>query len=317
MNSKAGNRMSGSDLSDLSRFRVPAVRHLAWMSQAPQLICDPRVFVPKTYLTDDSISILQYWEKNPAAGPKALTATPHYRLGHYFESLYECLIQDLLGWTILARNLPIRVGGQTLGELDFVLRNPHTRAIEHHEIAVKFYLAYGGSAQLAAGWYGPNPRDRLDIKTARMLEKQSRRAQLPATSELLKQLGIPLPEVSRVFMPGYLFYPRESGRLQKRDGTPPYNVPFDHLHGHWLYLDDVADLDSKAWVALPKPHWLGPWAQEKAPDDTVMQKTLTEIADTKTPRLFALLKEDNSSGLWKEQDRVFVVPADWPGRSSD
>jgi len=307
-------RMSGSDLADISRFRVPAVRHLAWMSQAPQLICDPRVFVPKTYLTGKLLSVLQQWDKNPATGPKALTATPHYRLGHYFESLYECLVQDLLGWTILARNLPVRVGGQTLGELDFVLRNPHTRAIEHHEIAVKFYLAYAGSAQLAAGWYGPNPRDTLDIKTARMLEKQSRRAQLPATSELLTQLGIPLPKISRVFMPGYLFYPQQSGISQITTATLPSSVPIDHLRGHWLYLDDVAALDLTAWVVLPKPHWLGPWIQEKAPDDTVTQKTLGDIADTKTPRLFALLKKDNSSGLWKEQDRVFVVPADWPGQ---
>jgi hypothetical protein len=275
------------------------------------------VFDPKAFLPDNFIAVLQQWDKNPAAGPDSLSATPHYRLGHYVESLYACLIQDLLGWTILARNLPIRVNGATLGELDFVVLNPHTDAVEHHEIAIKFYLGYHGSCQLPAGWYGPNPQDRLDIKTARMLEQQSQRGLLPETVQVLAQLGIARPQMSRVFMPGYLFYPQMPGLETTTSVATPSvplagNVPTNHLRAHWTYLNNITNADTSAWVPLQKPHWLGPWVQKEAPDNTKTSQSFADIAHTKSPRLFATMQYDIIVGLWKETDRVFVVPAHWP-----
>lgn len=312
---------------NLFQFQTPAVRQLAWLTQAPQLISDVKVFDLQPCLPDDYVTILQTWDKHPDKRPDILDTAPHYRLGYYLETLYECLIRDLMGWTVLARNLPIRTGGQTLGELDFLIHNPHTGSVEHHEIAIKFYLGYGGGSDLPPGWYGPNPRDRLDIKTARMLGQQIQRGLLPETSEVLAALDIKRPEISRVFMPGYLFYPvppvREatSSVIQTvastRAAQTPLStrldgVPVNHLRGRWMYLNDMAETNTNNWIPLKKPHWLGPWMQPQIPDNTETTNALTDIKNTQTPRLFAILQHDNKSSLWKETDRVFVVPSHWP-----
>jgi hypothetical protein len=300
--------MTAPDAPDFFRFNTPAVRHLAWLCHAPQLIQHTSVFEPARYLPDNYLEVLRAWDKNPSAGPQVLCATPHHRLGYYVESLYACLITDLLGWTILARNLPIRAGGTTLGELDFLIHNPHTDAVEHHEIAIKFYLGYAGCAQQPQGWYGPNPRDRLDIKTERMLGPQRQRSLMPETLELLAHHGIQAPAISRVFMPGYLFYPHKPAP----EITLPISCPGHHLRGQWMYWENVTDINTRTWVPLIKPHWLGPWVQPYAPDDIALTQAFTDIKDTQTPRLFAIVQHDHNTGLWKETDRVFVVPAHWP-----
>lgn len=310
-----GTLMSAHDAPDLYQFQTPSVRHLVWLCQAPQLVRHPGVFHPAAYLPHDYLAILKAWDNHPATRPDLLNTTPHYRLGYYFETLYACLIQDLLGWTILARNLPVRANGLTLGELDFLILNPHTNVVEHHEIAVKFYLGYDGDADLTPGWYGPNPRDRLDIKTARMLEQQSQRGLMPETSGVLAQLGIPQPEVSRVFMPGYLFYPQvltPEATAQVPAPATLANVPTHHLRGHWIYLDKLTETDTSAWIPLIKPHWLGPAIQPHKPDNIELTQALADIKNTRAPRLFAVLQHDDISGLWNETDRVFVVPECWP-----
>lgn len=308
------------DALDLRQFQTPAVRHLAWLCHAPQLIQDASVFEPARYLPENYLVMLQAWDTHPTKRPDILNSPPHYRLGYYVESLYACLITDLLGWTILAKNLPVRAGGTTLGELDFVLHNPHTNAVEHHEIAIKFYLGFPGSAAHLPGWYGPNPDDRLDIKTARMLGPQTRRALLPETLDVLAQHGIEAPAISRVFMPGYLFYQwmQSSGTVTPYRVAPgvaaPASCPAHHLRGQWLALDKLGKIDTGTWVPLIKPSWLGPCIQPQSPDSTHTTHAFTDIMTTQTPRLFASLQPDPYTGLWIETHRIFVVPPQWPGK---
>lgn len=288
---------------DPSQFRVPCIRHLAWMCQTPQLFRGPLQFGLGAHLPADALEKLRHWDHNPEQGPSLVNETPNPRLGLYFERLYECLMTDVLGWDVLARNLPIRSEGITLGELDFVLRNPHTQGIEHHEIAIKFYLGY----PLQSGetsWYGPNAKDRLDIKTRRLLEHQSQRIQLAETVNALGLLGIHETLTPRIFMPGYLFYPFD------RELAPPLQAPSDHAKGHWLYHSQVRSMNAEHWLHLRKPHWLGPWVQPDLPDIAETKATLEKVERSATPRLFARLEHDGEN--WKEVDRIFVVPATWP-----
>jgi uncharacterized protein len=291
---------------DLIRFRTPVVRHLAWLCQAPQLMTGPTHFSPSSHLAESVMEILSQWDLDPAKGPGTLSQTPHYRLGLYVESLYNCLLSELLGWQVLARNLPIRSAGTTLGELDFLVRNPITQDVEHHEIAVKFYLGHR-SSQEHLRWYGPNAHDRLDLKTRKLMEQQSPRSRLPETRTVLSAMGITEPVTPRVFMPGYLFYPLGE------DLTPPASVAPNHLRGHWAYLHETDSIPTAHWVPLRKPHWLGPWRQADAPDANLVHQALADIESTSTPRLFAMLEYKEETGLWQEIDRIFVVPATWPG----
>lgn len=287
------------------QFRVPAVRHLAWMCGAPQLIVDPSSFDIAGQLPPDTPTILRHWDRKPEDGPALLKEVPHPRLGLYFENLYACLLEDLMGWDILARNLQIKGLERTLGELDFVVRNPHTGTTEHHEIAVKFYLGYPSPKRPL--WYGPNARDRLDLKTRRLREHQGRMTHRPETAAALRTLGIKQQPVSRLYMPGYLFYP------QGLDMTAPEQAPAHHLRGTWLYWAEAKNRNTEHWVPLHKPHWLGPWVQTEAPDPRTIQDSLDTVDSTGTPRLFARLTFDPAKGFWVEAERTFVVPEHWPG----
>ena len=97
--------MSRSAISDLPRFQTPAVRHLRWMLSAPQLIRSSRCFYPGELLTEAMVERLSQWDADPASGPGVLTEPPVPRLGLHFEQLYHCLLEDLLGWEVLVRNL--------------------------------------------------------------------------------------------------------------------------------------------------------------------------------------------------------------------
>lgn len=317
-------------------IRTPALRHLAWLCTAPPLWQFPDAFVPADWLPADWYARLQHWDAAPQEAPAFVHALPNPRLGLYFETLYDALLRHLLGWQVLARNLPIRAGGLTLGELDFVVRNPHTGEVEHHEIAVKFYLGYQAQPHGLAQWLGPNPADSLEGKAHRLQDEQRRRTQLPEAQVALVGAGLPanlvrlqasshmptnpvrlqasshtnnLPLPTRLFMPGYLFHPQDGSAI----ALPP-QVPVTHARGTWRRLDDARQADSTGWVPLVKPHWLGPWQQAQAPDPTAVLDALEQIALSATPRLFARVDWDAGEQMWCETARFFVVPEAWPGR---
>ena len=298
------------------QYRVPAVRHLAWMCHAPALMESPAGFDLSAHLPNNLENRLSAWDLEPEKGPAMLTEIPAKRLGHYFERLYECLLEELLGWQVLVKNQPVRREGITLGELDFIVRNPVDQVVEHHEIAVKFYLGYPAPDPANTLWYGPNARDRLDLKSDRLRSHQSRLTEKPETRALLHSLDIPAPTRARIFMPGYLFYP--SGQTI----PPPENVPLDHLRGEWIYIRDLDALhDAKmqpeaaweSWVPLLKPHWLGSWSQSDKPDRNETWQALEMVRSAGIPRLFAVLRQSADDGLWRECSRLFVVPDSWPG----
>lgn len=296
---------------EILSFSHPAVRHLAWLCNAPQLITTSALFEPGQYLPPDYLEILQGWDQKPETAPALLREPPQRRLGFYFERLYEVLLSDLLGWKILLKNEQIQSDGQTLGELDFVVHNLTDDRIEHHEIAIKYYLGVPGTGDEAL-WFGPNARDRLDLKSDRLVNHQSKRTQKPETLELLAKHDITGPLLARIFMPGYLFYPLS------RPISAPRTAPTNHLRGWWAYADEISETDTSAWVQLHKPHWVGPWRQSESPQAHESKAALTLINQDQIPRLFAELGYDQASNTWREQRRLFIVPRSWPtGSDSD
>ncbi|MDO6440865.1 DUF1853 family protein [Marinobacter sp. 2_MG-2023] len=289
----------------INSYHTPAIRHLAWLCQAPQLMHSPITFVPARYLPADYAAILKAWDRNIEPAPALLSEPPQRRLGFYFERLYQVLLEDLIGWPILLKNQQIQSSGRTIGELDFVVHNVKDNRVEHHEIAIKFYL---GVSELDGStlWYGPNAQDRLDLKTTNLLEKQSRRTELPETIALLSESHITGPLTARIFMPGYLFYPDDQPAI-----TPEY-VPADHLRGRWMYAHDARAKDTSQWVVLNKPHWIGNWFQTEPPDTEHTQEALERVENKSVPQLFAVMRQDQQTEHWLETDRVFVVPGTWP-----
>ncbi|QSP93428.1 DUF1853 family protein [Marinobacter salinisoli] len=290
---------------NLFDFHHPAVRHLAWLCTAPQLIAGPSVFRPAEHLPPGYDKMLRRWDQSLSSMPELLRMeSPPKRLGYYFERLYEVLLTDLLGWKVLLKNLQIQSEGRTLGELDFVVHNIVDDRIEHHEIAIKYYLGVP-NGDSDTKWFGPNAKDRLDLKRDLLLNHQSKRTDAPEAIATLATHGIAGPLPCRIFMPGYLFYPLGLSL------APPGDAPTDHLRGWWVYANDAQTMDTSNWIELRKPHWVGPWRQKQAPCPAETTKRLDSINELRVPRLFAQLERAETTGEWREIRRIFVVPQTW------
>ncbi|WP_148862255.1 DUF1853 family protein [Marinobacter fonticola] len=306
-------------------WKTPAVRHLAWLCGAASLTDSSLRIDLGPYLPDDIATRLAHLDDHPEPLLTRIADNPRPRLGVYFERLYHFLLADILGWSILLENAQVTREGRTVGELDFVVHNRHDDRIEHHEIAVKFYLGVSGSLSKtiygekagdstekradksadATLWYGPNAQDRLDIKTSRLITHQCRLTELPETRQLLARHGIGLP-CPRLFMPGYLFYP-VAERLAR-----PATTPEVHGKGAWQRAEHLSDDDVSDWICLQKPHWLGRFQSTTAPDPDKSAATLNAIQQGAPPRLFAQMTP-RAAGGWEELRRIFVVPDHWPG----
>lgn len=290
--------------ADNIMFRQPVIRHLAWLCSAPRLYTGAQAFAPEDWLPDDYLQRLQEWDLYPAVWPESLRQQAPRRLGFYFEQLYACLLTDLLQWPILARNLQIRQERCTLGELDFLVLNPHTGAVEHHEIAVKFYLGHRNTTSGAVLWYGPNSRDRLDLKTAHLLQHQIRLPTLSPARCQLEALGIAQVPVPRIFMPGYLFQPMGSRVRMPQQVEPAVEA------GHWCHAGEIPEQMEPGWIVLQKPHWLSAWHQLKAPEPDVLAPVAEQVLHSGRACMLARLRA--SGTCWREAERLFVVPGNWP-----
>lgn len=220
------------------------------------------------------------------------------RLGVYFENLWAFAFTNHPHYELRYRNLPLRVAGRTLGELDFVVHHLPSGHTEHWEIAVKFYLQVTGEY-----WVGPGLRDRLDIKLARMREHQLPLIRQPAALEILQQYNIQI-ERQWALMPGRLFRPLDN------DAWPLHaTINADTCHYWWAHLDEYRFHFAGRplrWIRLPKRTWLadrGYQASHSDSGDSLADTLRGE--DMRSPVCVAALDAD------REVSRGFIVPDGW------
>lgn len=283
-----------------SQLRNDAVRELAWTLLAPPMIetTECRVRHPLAasgWATRPQLLAdwLEQLDRAPAALREWLARQPIRRLGHYYECLWQFAVQAAPGVELLAHNLPVRDGNRTLGELDLLLRDEE--GIHHSELAVKFYLGLPESGEVR--WWGPNVRDRLDLKLAHLCRHQLALSSHPAARALLPE-G---PLDSSLWLGGWLFYPT-AGALQAPCGSAA-----EHPRGSWRLFSEGLPSATAHWVELPRLSWLAPLRRAERP------APLTELAPLTLPRLLARMQQ-HRDGHWHEVERLFVMPGDWPAR---
>lgn len=259
-----------------------------WALSAPDIAPD----FPLPWLPPERRERLRQFFSSPYVSSRlrpelelSLQALKSRRLGIYFEQLWAFAFSHHPDYLLLARNLPIRSGEKTLGELDFVVRHIPDDTVEHWEVAVKFYL------QVENFWVGPGLHDRLDIKLAHMRGHQLPLVQQPESTAQLHRAGL-APARQWALMPGRLF-------TSVDDGNPTPRYWWTNALGFQRHF---AEQDWQ-WLQLPKQTWLAPstgtdlLAQEA-------QEHLTQ-ATAHYPRCVAGLRGAT------EVSRGFIVPADW------
>lgn len=222
-----------------------------------------------------------------------------HRLGVYFEQLWDFAFTHHPDYTLLARNLAVRSQEQTLGELDFVVRYLPDNAVEHWEVAVKFYLQVDGH------WVGPGLRDRLDIKLARMRDHQLPIAQSQPAVEALRHRALRLDR-QWTLMPGRLFCALD-------------NRPSGLAGRHWWadahsFRSRIAP-STTYWLLLPKPAWLANGSQHSFIFPGAKSLPPSE-GDLRSMTLHGPACVAGFDGT-DEVSRGFIVPDDWCERAQE
>ncbi|PSW18845.1 DUF1853 domain-containing protein [Photobacterium sanctipauli] len=212
--------------------------------------------------------------------PSAQAYQGNHRLGFFYQWLWQQLIVHHPDYTLVAEELQLQHNKQTLGAIDFLVKNKISGDLEHWEVAIKFYLACGQS------WPGPNAIDNLDKKASRMLDHQLLMSQHPAyENQFAAKYGT--PKVRRLIMQGRLFYPCHSSDIGSAIALNP-NV----ATGKWCYSAQAGKLNLRA---IGKPDWIAPPTFEQLEDNPPLSQ-VTHPTMAVAP--------DNQ--IW------FVMPEHWP-----
>ncbi|RRQ48306.1 DUF1853 family protein [Maribacter algicola] len=221
------------------------------------------------------------------------------RLGHQMEHVCKQLLEASPAYEVLLYNEPVRQGKQTLGEIDYILRETATGQIIHLELTYKFYIIDPQISERIHQLMGPNRRDMFFTKMEKIKNEQFTLLHSPAGKKTLAEKGIPNENIQhQACYKAQLFEPCQSKAINIRPLNPHCIV------GYWLRL---ADLQSEAFknyqFYIPyKTEWV------VAPSDGVawmsQYETLLEVN-------MRLLKQ-NAPMLWVKKgtdtiDKCFVA----------
>lgn len=231
-------------------------------------------------------------KKRPAAeNPFSLDSLParqeyvgNTRLGFVYQELCKRLFTQHPDYEILAEEIQIFKGKQTLGAIDFLLK--HQNQIEHWEVAIKFYLLKDGL------WYGPDSRDRLDIKLHRMLTHQLNMSMKEEFHERFPHLTSISP---KMFIQGRLYTnPFENEVVP--DQCLSYQLNNSVIIGHWCFQHQLP-LIKEPLYKLQKLDWITGTQQQ--------QDKLTSLSK------YAVHCQSISGQFW------MIVPDTWPENNAN
>lgn len=292
-------------MNDDLPYRNPLVRDLAWSLCSPPLLqrsdSDVRWLDAEWFeqIAEHYRSCLLQLDSRPQALAELVNNRKDRRLGNYFETLWRFWLTTGDRYRLLYANLPLQSGQRTLGEFDFLVRDAQTGRTLHWEVAVKFYLGSGNLSE-PASWWGPARRDRLDIKTQRLLEHQSRLSRHEQARKLLADLGVHVDE-SWLILKGRLHYPWGNS------GSAPQGSHPGHLRGFWLHQSAAPELEGSSWLPLERHQWLAPVTAIDPASCMTCEALFRrwEQGPLRRPLCIARISDG------REVERGFVVPDDW------
>lgn len=309
-------------LTDLPRqLHRPQVRDLAWVLLSPPLLSGtpwpqrhPLSASPWARTPGQLADWLFGLEREGAALEAWLAQNSVRRLGLYYERLWQFALRAAPGIELLAANLPIRQAGQTLGELDLLLRD--AEGVHHLELAIKLYLGPAdASGEDPAQWLGPGSHDRLDLKLKHLCQHQLPLSAGSQALSILAELDIQQSQAA-LWLAGYLFYPWKHGC------APPQGANPEHLRGRWLHRRDWPALAAQSspgcWQPLPRQAWLAqarldPGGLRSAEE---FERWLAALPAQANAQLLVRLTE-GPNGDWIEAERVFLLNDAWPRQAEN
>ena len=181
-----------NDNAPWETYKRPYVRDLAYVLACPNVLTEWLDFALPQNAHAISVHSTSFWKMQFEAYQqrlKELDNTNDYqaltryllkrpspnRLGFHFEGLLSFWLEDgfarnLHPYEILANNVQLYNGKQTVGELDLILYDHEEKLTEHWGLAIKFFM--GSAPFVPENWVGINSNDNLQRKMIHMQTKQ-------------------------------------------------------------------------------------------------------------------------------------------------
>ena len=154
------------------------------------------------------LPLFEQWASELAMGksplPPDILEPGGQLLGKHFEALIAFWLEASPHFALRAHSVQLQDGGQTVGELDFLVDDLHRGRTLHLEVASKFYLAEENGAAWTS-WVGPSGRhDTLGVKMDKLV-RQLAATRLPAGRAALQERRISDPDPV-LLMKGWFFH---------------------------------------------------------------------------------------------------------------
>jgi hypothetical protein len=234
--------------------------------------------------------------------PKESTALNlQQKLGHLYEDALAFMLKSTPRYDCLARGIQIRQdAGQTLGELDFLVRDLVSDQLIHLELAVKFYLAVETKSGILLP--GPDARDNYFRKLEKMRSHQL---------TLVKNFGALLPDrfqeeeiVAQQLVHGCIFNHVHANQTVEEEFLNP-----NGRRGKWLHAQDCADYFAKDTLleVIPKPLWPVPLEMM---EEIELERWKPDEQIDRCVLVRAIVEADSSESV--EKLPYFITPNGYP-----
>nr|WP_299344783.1 DUF1853 family protein [Allomuricauda sp.] len=158
------------------------------------------------------------------------------RLGHKMEHVFAQLIQWDNSYKVVIQNESIRKGKNTVGEIDFVLKNSNDQSYLHVELTYKFYIIDPTISEPIHRLMGPNRRDMFFTKLKKIKKEQFALLQTAEAKQILISKHIDTKNLKHlVCYKAQLFQPFDAEKVHIR----PLNKTC--LAGFWIRFQDFED----------------------------------------------------------------------------
>ncbi|MFT4682970.1 MAG: hypothetical protein ACJAU0_000376 [Flavobacteriales bacterium] len=301
------------------RFMHQSVSNLAWaMRSAPLMLAQPKS--PYTTLDENwfaaNYELHEEWIWRLDADPKPLDdfLRSEYRLplGKKFERLIEFWLRESEHFELLANNVQLSEGKETVGEIDFIFKDAASRDVFHMEVACKFYLC-SNKSKAWHHWIGPNGNDNLALKMNK-LTKQLAITSSPAGKRYLDENKIVEPKPV-LFMKGLFFHHYQD---LFHSNSPIFSAK-NYGTGWWVRLAELDHFFASdgTWMVLQKSDWLSNYETSFGTNEiyeSYQMKAICHELIAKYKRSITVIQLFPSEVGYSEGSRGFVVPNHWPDK---
>ncbi len=193
--------------------------------ETPEIFAENGIFEYPLFKTLNRVP--QISDFKPSAPPASV-------LGKRMEDFFAQYITHFTPEEILIQNKQVIQGKNTVGEIDFLLKDTSSEVISHVEMIFKFYLfdPDSGTSELDH-LIGPNKRDSLNQKLKRLQKRQFPLLFHPATKDLLSSLKIDAEQVvQKMCFKAWIFLPLNMKDIEMSQINP------ETLSGYWIKAEE-------------------------------------------------------------------------------